>query len=92
MLASLIIAAMIIGYLAINSAGTLGACLDTATAVKGWLTNTTNTGMPAEYNIWLQFFIHEQQLVFMFFVIIVRMVLAMLWWGVDRAFGWSDPT
>ncbi|MEZ5775159.1 MAG: hypothetical protein R3D33_10790 [Hyphomicrobiaceae bacterium] len=87
MFLSLIFAAVLIGYLAIYHPTMLEACLNTAGSLKSWITNTTNTGISAEYNIWLKFLIQEQQLVFMFFVIIMRLIMALIWSGRSAAFG-----
>lgn len=86
MLVSLVIAGMMIGYLAFNMPDLLNSALNVAGIAKGWITNTTNTGISAEYNIWLKFLIQDQQLVFMALVILVRLVLALAWSAMLTAF------
>ncbi len=78
LLFSLLLAALAIAYLAIYHPQTLETCLNYASDVKQWLTNNTNTGISSEYNVWLKFLIQEQQLVFMFFVIVMRLVLVLI--------------
>jgi hypothetical protein len=38
----------------------------------------TNTGLDPKYNIWLELLLEERQLLFMFFTIAARIVLAIL--------------
>lgn len=83
MAASLIIAALLVGYLALYHAAALDSSLTLAKVVESWISNTTNTGLSPEYNIWLQFLIDDKQLVFMFVVLVVRLVLAVGWWLIE---------
>ena len=42
-----------------------------------WLTDEIgNTGLDAKYNVWVKFLLNEQQVVFMGFVILMRIILA----------------
>ncbi len=38
----------------------------------------TNIGIPVEYNIWVKFVLQDQTFVLMFFIILARVVLAIL--------------
>ncbi len=38
----------------------------------------TNTGLDPKYNIWVEFLLEEKQILFMFFTIAARIVLAII--------------
>ncbi len=48
----------------------------------GWARNLqavlTNTGLEPKYNIWVELLLEERQLLFMFFTIAARIVLAII--------------
>ncbi len=54
----------------------------------GWVEDQIDTaGLPAQMNIWVIFLIQSEQIVFLGFVIISRMILAVLGSGLARTFG-----
>jgi hypothetical protein len=76
-LLSLILGALLLGYVGYYYPGTLDWLLELASSLKAFLTNPANTGISAGYNIWLRFLIHEQTFVLMFFVLLVRLMIAL---------------
>jgi hypothetical protein len=51
----------------------------------GWVEDKIDrSGLPAEMNIWVMFLIQSEQIVFMGFVIISRIFLALLFGGLGR--------
>jgi hypothetical protein len=72
---SLILAAVALVYVGIEYPKMLEGMLTHASVVKEWLTNTHNTGLDVRYNVWVKFLLQEQQFVFMFFVVIMRILL-----------------
>ena len=72
---SLLLGAIALAFVAVQWPGTMEHILNMASGVKDQL---TNTGLASKYNVWIKFLIGEQQLVFMGFVIVTRIILAML--------------
>ena len=62
---------------------TLEGMLVEASQVKEWLTNSANTGLDVRYNVWVKFLIQEQQFVFMFFVIVMRIALLLFFTAIQ---------
>jgi hypothetical protein len=75
MFVSLILGGLLMAFIGINSPETLSACIGGARQVKIWLTSSV---LPARYNVWLELLLEERQLVFMFFTLVARLVLAAL--------------
>lgn len=73
--ASLVLGALAMGVVWYLSPGTMQDLFQLASGVKGWL---TGLGIDPTYNNFIWFLIEERQLVFMGFVIVTRMVLAIL--------------
>lgn len=46
----------------------------------------TNLGTKSNVNVWVRFLVQDEQLVFMGFVIAVRVVLAFVYWGLFSAY------
>lgn len=72
---SLILGAFAIAFVGYNSPETLSEMLTWARNLKAVL---TNTGLEPKYNIWVELLLEERQLLFMFFTIAARIVLAVL--------------
>jgi hypothetical protein len=72
---SLVLAAFAIAVVGYNSPETLSHMLAWARDLKGVI---TNTGLDPKYNIWVEFLLEEKQILFMFFTIAARIVLAII--------------
>jgi hypothetical protein len=72
---SLILGAFALAYVGYTYPETLSEMLAWARDLKGVI---TNTGLDPKYNIWLELLLEERQLLFMFFTIAARIVLAIL--------------
>lgn len=73
---SLLLGAISLAYVGVEHPDYLNAMLDQASDFKTWL--LSNSGLEAKYNVWVKFLVQEQQFVFMFFVILMRVVLLLL--------------
>jgi len=83
---SLILASVALVYVGIEYPSALNSMLVRASVVKDYITNTANTGLDVRYNVWVKFLIQEQQFVFMFFVIIMRIVLLLFFSGLTALY------
>jgi hypothetical protein len=72
---SLVLGAVMMGVVGYNSPEALSYLLGWARDLKGAI---TGTGLDPKYNIWVEVLLEERQLLFMFFTIAARIVLAML--------------
>ncbi len=70
---SLILGAVMLGLVGYNSPETLSHMLAWARELKSAI---TGTGLDPKYNIWVEVLLEERQLLFMFFTIAARIVLA----------------
>lgn len=43
----------------------------------------TSLGTTANVNVWIRFLVQDEQLVFMGFVIVMRVLIALMFWGVN---------
>lgn len=84
---SLILGAVALAAVAVLLPETMETLLKSASWLRDQL---TGTGLAPKYNVWVMFLIAEQQLVFMGFVIIMRILLAMLIAAGSNAFGLGD--
>ena len=84
---SVVLAAVLVAYLAVEYPGFIESLQDEAGTVKNWI---TGTGLDPKYNVWLRFFIAEQQLLFIGFIITVRIVLALMFSVVANLFGYGE--
>ena len=75
MITAFLLAILTIIFLGLNYPPVLAKSLDWARVGKDII---TGTGLNPSYNVWLQFFLAEQQLVFIGYTIIMRMVLALV--------------
>ena len=80
---SLFLGALALAFCAVQYPGIVNDFLIVAEGLKH---NITTTDIPVQYNIWIKFLLQEQQLVFMFFVIIMRVIFALIVWGVNSIF------
>lgn len=74
-LLSLILGALALAFVGINSPETLSMMIGWARSLKGTI---TSLGIKPQYNIWLELLLEERQLLFMFFTIAARIVLAII--------------
>jgi hypothetical protein len=81
---SLVLGAFALAFCAVQYPDSINSLLIVAEGVKR---NITEAGIPVQYNIWIKFLLQEQQLVFMFFVIIMRIVFAFAVLGATSLFG-----
>jgi Cu/Ag efflux pump CusA len=81
MVIAFFMAILTIIILALNYPPAISTSLRWARAVKDVI---TGSGLSPTYNIWLEFFIEERQLVFIGFTIIMRMVLAVFTYAGHR--------
>ncbi len=81
---SLIFGAIALVFVAIQVPGIFEMLLNGA----GWIENQiTTTGLDPAYNNWVRFLIRDEQLVFLGFVIVMRIVLAMVIGGIAVTLG-----
>ncbi len=83
---SLVLGALLFGYVFIKYPETMSSILDGATHLKTWL---ISRGISTEYNNWIRVLLEERQLVFMGFTIIARIGLSIITYPIvlwrDRA-------
>lgn len=72
---SFVLGAIALVYVGVEAPGVLDVLLGWARVVKDMI---TGSGLNEQYNIWVKFLLEEQQLVFMFFTIAARIVLALI--------------
>jgi hypothetical protein len=72
---SLILGAICVALVGYNSPETLSMMLGWARELK---TVITSTGLSPKYNIWVELILEERQLLFMFFTIAARIILALI--------------
>ena len=72
---SLILGAFALALVGYNSPETLSRMLGWARDLKGII---TTTGIDPKYNIWVELLLEERQLLFMFFTIAARILLALI--------------
>lgn len=72
---SLILGALFLALVGYNSPETLSRMLGWARDLKGVI---TSTGLDPKYNIWVELLLEERQLLFMFFTIAARILIALV--------------
>lgn len=80
-LVSLVLGALLFGFVFIKYPETMSAILDGAANFKGWL---IGLGITTEYNNWIRVLLEERQLVFMGFTIVARIALSILTYPIVR--------
>jgi hypothetical protein len=78
MVTAFILAIMTIIFLGLNYPPAISASLRWARVAKDVI---TGTGLNPSYNIWLEFFLEERQLVFIGYTILMRALLALFGYG-----------
>ncbi|MCW5724219.1 MAG: hypothetical protein KIS81_04600 [Maricaulaceae bacterium] len=81
--ASFVLATIGIVFIGIQAPDVLNAMLDAGQVVERWL---TGSDLPIRYNIWVRWLMTGQQLTFIFFVIIARILIAIVLYLVTRPF------
>ena len=72
---SVILGAVALAFVAVQAPAILDALLNSA----GWVDDRiTGTGLDPAYNVWVQFLIDPTQIVFLGFVIVMRIILAII--------------
>ncbi len=74
---SLLLGAVLLALVGVHSPQTLSASLRWAHSVKEII---TGTALAPKYNVWIEFLLDDRQLVFMFFVVLARVILALIAW------------
>lgn len=78
MITAFILAILTIIFLGLNYPPALAASLRWARYAKDII---TGTGLDPSYNIWLEFFLEERQLVFIGYTILMRVLLSIFGYG-----------
>ena len=73
---SLLMGAIALAIVGVEYPATLDYMLDQASDFKTWL--LAHSTLETKYNVWVKFLVQEQQFVFMFFVIVMRLALLLL--------------
>lgn len=82
---SVILGALVFAYMAVQFPDAMESVFGAAGYVRGLL---VDSGLvPAKYNVWVMFLVAEQQLVFLGFVILMRILMAMVTGAVSNSFG-----
>jgi hypothetical protein len=74
---SLILGALLMALVGVHSPETLSSLLRWSHSVKEIITGTS---LDPKYNVWIEFLLDDRQLVFMFFVVLARVILALIAW------------
>ena len=74
---SLILGAVLLALVGVHSPETLSSLLRWSHSVKEIITGTS---LDPKYNVWIEFLLDDRQLVFMFFVVLARVILALIAW------------
>jgi hypothetical protein len=72
---SLVLGAIALAFVGIHYPETLDQIISLATSAKSYI---VSTNLPPKYNVWVRLLLEEKQLVFMFFTVVMRIVLAIL--------------
>ena len=83
---SLLLGALALAYVGVEHPSYLDVMLDAASDFKAWL--LAHSALETKYNVWVKFLIQEQQFVFMFFVIVMRLVLLFVFAGIPALYHW----
>ena len=81
---SFILGAVMLAVVAVQFSDTMETLLTTG----GWVTDMIgDTGLDPKYNVWVKFLVSEQQIVFLGFVILARIILAMVFGAIGNLLG-----
>ena len=81
MVTAFILAILTIIVLGLNYPPVISTSLRWGRVAKDFI---TGSGLSPTYNIWLEFFLQEQQLVFIGYTILMRVLLSSLYYGGQR--------
>jgi len=82
---SVILGALVFAYMAVQFPDAMESVFAAAGYVRGLM---VDSGLvPPRYNVWVMFLVAEQQLVFLGFVILMRILMAMVAGAVGNSFG-----
>ncbi len=84
---SFVLATALLVLMGLKAPDQLKQVLDMASWVEEQI---THIGLPNEYNNWMRLFIDDSQLTMIFFVVIIRGLLAMIGAGFSRIFNGPD--
>ena len=82
---SVILGAIVFAYMAVQFPDAMESIFAAGGYVRGILVDSGV--VPPKYNVWVMFLVAEQQLVFLGFVIIVRILMAMIGGAIGGQFG-----
>lgn len=72
---SLVLGAVALAFVGINYPETLDEIINWAARAKSYI---VATNLPPKYNVWVRLLLEEKQLVFMFFTVAMRILLAIV--------------
>lgn len=81
---SLLLGAIALAFCAVLFPGLVDSMINFASQIKNYV---TSAGIPVQYNIWIKLIFKEESLVLMFFVIIMRILFALLVWMISSMIG-----
>ncbi len=84
---SLLLGAIALAFCAVLFPALVDSMINFASDIKN---SVTSAGIPVKYNIWIKLIFKEESLVLMFFVIIMRILFALLVWGMSSMVGSSS--
>ena len=76
-IASLVLGAVLLAFVGVNFPATFEVMIGWATGLKAAI---VGTGLDPRYNNWIRLMLEERQLLFMFFTVAARVVMALIWW------------
>lgn len=74
---SLVLGALALAFVGINSPELLDKLITAAATVKSWI---VGSGLAPKYNVWVRLLLEEKQLVFMFFTVAMRILMSLTTW------------
>ena len=83
---SVVLGAIALALVAVESPNTMDMFLGWGSWVRD---QVTTTNLEPKYNIWVKFLIADQQLVFLGFVIVTRIILSVITTGAARLLGFG---
>jgi len=81
---SLLLGAVMLAIVAVEFPGAFGVALEWGAIAEDFV---GSSNLDDKYNNWVKFLIAEEQIVFMGFVIIARIILSLIAGGFNRVFG-----
>jgi len=84
---SLLLGSIALAFCAVVFPQLVDSMINFASEIKS---SITSAGIPVQYNIWIKLIFKEESLVLMFFVIIMRILFALLVWMISSMLGGSQ--